>query len=81
LIRAGGEINQSVNVGIAATRGFERDNNGNIVSFFARDKSGEEVKVNLREPASAEIMNAEVVELLGHMHSDVFIAVRASVVK
>ena len=80
-IRAGGEINQSVNVQVVGSKGFKKDPNGNIISFYARDKNGQEALVNLREPVGEEIVSAKVVELFGHMHSDTFVAIRASVVK
>ena len=68
-VRAGGEINQSVYVKVATSRGFERD------------KDGYEAKVNLKKPAPNEIINATVVELFGHMHSDLFVAVDVTVIK
>lgn len=80
-VRASGEINQNVNVKVATSRGFERDRSGRIVGFYTRDKDGFEAKVNLKKPAPNEIINATVVELFGHMHSDVFIAVDVTVIK
>ena len=80
-VRAAGEINQNVNVKIATSRGFERDRGGSIMGFFVRDKDGHEARVNLKKPAPNDIINATVVELFGHMHSDVFIAVDVTVVK
>ena len=80
-IRSGGEINQNINVLVVGSKGFERDRNSNIISFYARDKIGAEAKVSLREPAPEEIINAEVVELFGHMHNDNFIALRVSIIK
>ncbi|MBI5476155.1 MAG: hypothetical protein HY964_05390, partial [Ignavibacteriales bacterium] len=34
----GSEVNQQVNAAVVKEKGFERDANGNIISFFARDK-------------------------------------------
>ena len=80
-IRASGEINRSVNVLVDGSKGFERDANNNIISFYIRDKHNAEAKVSLEEPAPGEIVNAEVVELFGHMHGNNFIAKRVSIVK
>jgi hypothetical protein len=80
-IRSGGEINQNINVLVVGSKGFERDQSSKIISFYARDKNGAEAKVTLREPAPEEIINAEVVELFGHMHNDNFIALRVSIIK
>src|SRR3972149_1166082 len=63
----GSEINQSINAFVVKSKGFEKDANGNIISFYAGDKNGLEVQVSSHEPIPAEIVNAEVVELLGHM--------------
>jgi len=80
-VRASGEINQSVYVKVATARGFERDRSGSIMGFHVRDKDGYEAKVNLKKPAPNEIINATVVELFGHMHSDLFVAVDVTVIK
>ena len=80
-VRASGEINQNIYVKVATSRGFERDRSGKIVSFYTRDIDGFEAKVNLKKPAPNEIINATVVELFGHMHSDLFIAVDVTVIK
>jgi len=80
-VREAGEINQNVNVKVATSRGFDRDRAGRIMGFYVRDKDGHEAKVNLKKPAPNEILNATVVELFGHMHSDVFIAVDVTVIK
>jgi len=77
-IRAGGEINQSINVKVDKTMGFEKDRNGNIFVFYARDKNNEQAKIRLNEPAPAELANAEFVEILGHMHGTNFVAIRVS---
>jgi hypothetical protein len=80
-IRASGEINRAVNVFVVGSRGFERDANNNIISFFVRDKQDAEAKVNLQEPTPEDIANAEIVELFGHMHGNTFIALRVDIVK
>lgn len=79
--RGGSEINQKINVAVVQLKGFERDVNGNIISFYARDKNNVEVKVELHEPAPEEIVNAEVVELIGHMHGTNFNAANVFVLK
>ena len=80
-IRASGEINRNVNVLVDNSKNFERDANNKIISFYARDKYGAVAKISLQEPGPGEIMNAEVVELFGHLHGDNFVALRASIVK
>ena len=80
-IRSGGEINQSVKVYVDKSKGFQKDNNGNIVSFFAKDKDGEQAKISVNEPVTADLASAEIVELFGHMHGNEFIAIRVGVVE
>lgn len=80
-IRASGEINRAVNVFVVGSKGFERDASNNIISFYARDKHDAEAKVSLQEPAPGDIVNAEVVELFGHLHGNNFVAKRVSIVK
>ncbi|MBI5214457.1 MAG: hypothetical protein HY960_01750 [Ignavibacteriae bacterium] len=75
------EINQIVNVEIVSSQPMERDANGNVFSFIAKDINNTERKVELHEPVSKEIINAGVVELLGHFHGDVFTATRVTPVK
>lgn len=77
----GSEINQKINVSVVQSKGFERDANGNIISFYARDKNNVEVNVELHEPAPEEIVNAEVIELIGHMHGSNFTAANVSFLK
>jgi|SRR3989337_1845748 len=77
----GSEINQEINVAIVKSKGFERDANGNITSFYASDKNNVEVKVTSHEPIPAEIVNAEIVELLGHMHENSLVASNISILK
>lgn len=78
---AGSEINQGINVFVVKSKGFERDANGNIISFFAADKNNVEIKVTSHEPIPPEIADAEVVELLGHMHGENFTAANITILK
>ncbi len=80
-IRAAGEINQSITVYVDQAQGFERDQNGNIASFYVTDKNGEQARVSPHEPVTAEIANAATVELFGHMHGNNFVATRVSIVE
>lgn len=77
----GAEINQRINVRVVKSMEFERDANGNIISFYAMDKNNVEAKVTLHEPASAELADAEIVELLGHMHENSITASKVSIIK
>ncbi|MEW6195585.1 MAG: hypothetical protein AB1521_10565 [Bacteroidota bacterium] len=77
----GSEVNQQVNAAVIKEKGFERDASGNIISFFARDKDNIEMKVTSHEPILPEIANAEVVELLGHIHENSIIASKISIIK
>ncbi|HMN50032.1 MAG TPA: hypothetical protein PKD67_12880 [Ignavibacteriaceae bacterium] len=77
----GSEINQEISVAIVKSKGFERDANGNITSFYASDKNNVEVKITSHEPIPSEIANAEVVEVLGHMHENSLVASNISVIK
>lgn len=77
----GSEINQQINIGVVQSKGFERDANGGIVSFYAQDKNNLEIKITLHEPAPEEIVNAEVVELMGHMHGSNFTATSVTIIK
>lgn len=78
---SGAEINQSINVSIDKSAGFEKDENINILSFYALDKDNVKVQVTSHEPIQVEIANAEVVELLRHMHENGFTAARITIVK
>ncbi|MBU2493310.1 MAG: hypothetical protein KJ571_11850 [Bacteroidetes bacterium] len=77
----GSEINQVINVEVVKAKGFERDGIGNIISFYVKDKDDIEVQVSLHEPAPADIINAEVIEVLGHMHGNTLTASRVTVLK
>ena len=78
---SGAEINQNINVAVVKSKAYERDQSGGIISFYAKDKNNVEVKITLHEPAPEEIVNAEVVELMGHMHGGNFTAAGVSIIK
>lgn len=80
-VRSAGEINQSVMVLVDRSKDFERDQNGNIISFYVRDKNGEVATVSPNEPVTGDVANSEIVELFGHMHGNNFIALRVSLVE
>lgn len=80
-VRASGEINQSANFLVVTEKGFQRDQNNQIVSFYVKDRLGNEAVVNLKEPAPEAVATAKVVELLGHMHGNEFIGIRAKPVE
>jgi hypothetical protein len=80
-IRAGGEINQSVNVKLDKTMGVATDRNNHVVTFYALDRYNEQAKVGLQKPADVNLENAEIIELFGHMHGNNFVALNISVKK
>lgn len=77
----GSEINQEINLFIVKSKGFERDANGSITSFYAVDKNNVEIIVTSHEPIPPEVANAEVVELLGHMHGNSLVASKITIIK
>ncbi len=77
----GSEINQEINVLIVKDKKTGRTNGGKITSFFAKDKNNKIVEVFLNEPADPSILDAEIVELMGHMHGNTFTARRISVIQ
>lgn len=77
----GSEINQEINVFVVKAKGFQRDANGNITSFYAADKNNVQIQVTSHEPIMPEIANAEVVEILGHMHENSLTASKISIIK
>jgi len=81
VIRAAGEINQPVNVFVNPAKGFQKDASGNIIAFYATDKNNNEAIISLKEAAPQEITTAKVVELLGHMHDNNFIATRVIIIE
>lgn len=80
-VRAGGEINQNVNVELVKEEGFGRNAQNQIVSFIIKDIKGQLATVQLKNPATEDITYAKTVELFGHMHQDRFVAVSVSVIK
>jgi hypothetical protein len=78
---AGSEINQRINVMIMKNKKIGKDAKGDILSFFAKDRINKEVFVSLHEPESSDILDAEIVELLGHMHGSDFVASRVSIIE
>jgi cytochrome c-type biogenesis protein CcmE len=68
-------------VAVVKSKAFERDKSGGIISFYAKDKNNVEVKITLHEPAPEEIVDAEVVEILGHMHGNSITASKISIIK
>ena len=76
----GSEINQSINVLVVKSK-IERDANGNIISFYAMDKNNVEVQITSHEVIPLEVADAEVLELLGHMHENTLTASRISIIK
>lgn len=75
------EVNQTINVSVVKSKGFEKDESGGIISFYAKDINNVEVKVNFHEPVSEKNLNSEVIALLGHMHANSFTASGISVIK
>ncbi|MFA7421885.1 MAG: hypothetical protein WCZ90_19540 [Melioribacteraceae bacterium] len=77
----GSEINQEINVSVVKENGFERDSNGRIISFYAKDRNNLTVKITLHNPVSDDIIDAKVVELMGHMHGGNFTAAGVTILK
>lgn len=77
----GSEINQRINVVIIKDSGIYKNANGEITSFKAKDKNNVIAQVSLRDPVPASILNAKIVELLGHMHGVDFTAASVKVIK
>jgi len=77
----GNEISQEINVAIVKSKTIQKDENGRIISFVAKDKNNVEVIVKLREPASESILDAKVILLLGHLHKNGFVASSSTIIK
>lgn len=77
----GSEINQQINVSVVKENGFERNADGRIISFYAKDKNNLSIKITLHEPVADDIVDAEVVELMGHMHGGNFTAANITILK
>ncbi|MCL5027813.1 MAG: hypothetical protein M1480_02205 [Bacteroidetes bacterium] len=78
---SGAEINQNINVRVDKSMKFERDANGNIISFYVLDKNNVKIQVTSHEPILPEIADADIVELLGHMHGGNFTAGKITILK
>lgn len=78
---SGSEVNQKINLAVVKSKNFMRDENGNITSFYSMDKNKTEVLVTSHEPIPPEIVNAEVIELIGHLHENRFTASKITVIK
>jgi len=74
------EVNQRINVEIIKEKGFQKNATGNIISFTAKDKNNTAVKVLVNEYPDG-IENADVVELLGHMHGNQFNSANIKIIK
>ncbi len=75
------EINQRINVLIIKESKVSKNANGEIISFSVKDKNNIVKRISLHEPISSTILNAEIVELLGHMHGNDFICAGVEVIK
>lgn len=74
------EVNQRINVKIIKETGFKKNATDGIISFMAKDKNNVTVKVMVNEYQNG-IENAEIVELLGHMHGNQFNSVKIDIIK
>lgn len=75
----GSEINQEINVAVVHSKGFRKNKDGQIISFYARDINNTVVLVVAHESISDEIVRTKVVSLLGHMHTDNFAAAKVNI--
>ncbi|GBD89611.1 hypothetical protein BMS3Abin04_00319 [bacterium BMS3Abin04] len=75
----GSEINQEINVEVVQSKGFRKNKDGQIISFYAKDISGKIVFITVHEPLTDEITKAKIVKLLGHIHSDSFTAAKVTI--
>ncbi len=73
------EINQEINVEIVPSKGFGKNKNGQIISFYAKDKNGKIVLIAVHNPLTNEIKDAKTVTLMGHMHTESFSAAKVTV--
>ena len=79
LVRAAGEINQTINVFVDKSKPIQKDNDNHVVAFYVKDKNGSVATVSPKDHLVADIASANVVELLGHMHGNNFVATRVLV--
>jgi hypothetical protein len=75
------EINQTINVVVDTTKRMQMDASGNVTMFYAKDKNDAVRVIESHDPVPAGVLKGGVIELLGHMHGDVFAATRISPVK
>ncbi len=75
------EINQDINVAVVKSKEIKRDGEGRITSFYGSDKDDVVVKITLHDPAPPEIADAAVLELVGHLHADGFVASHVTVIR
>lgn len=75
------EINRTITVAMVKSKGVGRNESGGIISFYAKDKNNVEARITLHEPVPEELVDANVVQLLGHMHRDGFVASQVTVIK
>jgi len=78
---SGTEISQEINVAIIKTKEIKRDDKGRIISFYAKDADNVEMKISIQDGVSDDILNSEVIEVMGHLHEDTFVSSRATVIK
>ena len=75
------EINQNINIAIVKSKEINKDGDGRITSFYGSDKDDVVVKITLHDPAPPEIADAAVLELVGHLHVDGFVASHVTVIR
>jgi len=79
-MRYSGEINQSMLLTVNKAKGFDRDATGNLIGFYVKDKNGSEAKIQPNKDLPSGILEAQVVEVLGHMHGETIVAAQISIV-
>ena len=75
------EINQEIVVKLVANKKFTRNTNGEITSFYVKDKNNKVVLVSSHEGLPESLKKAKLLKLLGHLHSDGFSAAKVTVLK
>lgn len=80
-VRAGGEINQVINVLVNPSKGFDQNSAGMVTAFYATDKNNQDALISLKEAIPAEIKQAKVIEVFGHMHGNTYIANRVTILE
>ena len=78
---SGSEINTEIQVKYVKSKGIEFTGNGRAL-FYTEDIDGRQVQVTVPAAEIPEGMeNAEVLNMLGHMHGNTYTAARISIVK